>query len=90
MNRKYFSERLKELRRLNKETQNHLANAIYVSVSTLRGYESMEHVPSVDILIAIAKHYNVTVDSLLFKNADSYSKHLENKLLQIRALTCEF
>lgn len=90
MNRKYFSERLKELRRLNKETQSDLADAIFVSVNTLRGYESMIHVPSVDILIAIAKHYRVTVDSLLYENTDSYSEYLENKLMQIRALTCEF
>ena len=90
MNRKYFSERLKELRRLNKETQNDLADAIFVSVNTLRGYESMIHVPSVDILAAVATHYHVTVDSLLFKSTDSYAKHLENKLLQIRALTTEF
>ncbi len=57
--------RLKELRLLKKESQQKLAKILNVSQPRISRYENGTAFPDVDILIAIAKHYNVSVDFLV-------------------------
>ena len=83
MNREYFAKRLKELRKLHGETQKDLANAVFVSETSIQNYEYMLHLPTVEILCSIALHYGVSIDSLLFENR----KTVDDRLLEIRKLT---
>ncbi|MBE6534681.1 MAG: helix-turn-helix domain-containing protein [Ruminococcaceae bacterium] len=60
-----FKERLKQLRKSKKITQEQLAAVIGVERSTIGKYESTNTMPSNEILIALAKFFNVSVDYLL-------------------------
>ena len=57
--------RLKELRLMKNESQQKLAMILNVSQTMISRYESGDALPDIDVLIAIAKHYNVFVDYLI-------------------------
>lgn len=60
-----FSERLKDLRKTNKITQEKLATIIGVERSSIGKYESSSTIPSKETLVKIAQYFNVTTDYLL-------------------------
>ncbi|NDO18580.1 helix-turn-helix transcriptional regulator [Lachnospiraceae bacterium MD329] len=62
-----FAERLKELRKSKKITQEKLADIIGVERSSIGKYESPSKpvIPSTDIQIKLADYFGVTVDYLL-------------------------
>ena len=57
--------RIKELRQKHHIPQVRLAVELGVSQNTISRYETGEHEPSYDALIAIADYFNVSVDYLL-------------------------
>lgn len=59
-----YSEKIRELR--GKETQESVADAIGVSVSSYRKYENGERKPSDDIKVKLAKHFGKTVQYIFF------------------------
>lgn len=59
-----FSQRLKELRKREKITQEQLAQIIGVERSSIGKYETGT-IPSIEILTRIAKYFNVSTDLLL-------------------------
>lgn len=63
MSRKYS---LKELRARFGETQKEFADAIGVSTATASKWEHDLSTVSVSKIMAIAKHFDVTIDDLLF------------------------
>lgn len=60
-----FHEKLQELRKQNKLTQEQLAQILHVSRTAVSKWESGRGYPNIDSLKAIAKLYSVTVDELL-------------------------
>ena len=60
---KYF-ERMKELRNERKETQTQVANAIGATMRQYQRYESGEQKPGLDYLMALADHFQVSLDYL--------------------------
>ena len=60
-----FSERLKELREESNLTQKNLANKLNISKSAISAWEIGRNQPSYDLLIEIAKFFNVSTDYLL-------------------------
>lgn len=56
---------IKYLRKMRKMTQNELAIRLGISASTVSSYENGIRLPSYDILLRMARLFNVTVDSLL-------------------------
>ena len=60
-----FSERLKDLRKKHKITQEDLAKIIGVERSSIGKYESSTTIPSNETLIKIANYFNVSTDYLL-------------------------
>lgn len=64
-----FSEKLQELRKKKKLTQEALAEAIFVSRTAVSKWEQGRGYPSIDSLKAIAKFFGVTIDELLSGDA---------------------
>ena len=60
-----FGEKLQELRKSKKLTQEELAQAIYVSRTAVSKWESGRGYPSIDSLKAISAYFSVSVDDLL-------------------------
>lgn len=60
-----LGKRLKELRRQTGETQAEVARLIGTTVPAYSNYEIDKRKPEREILIKLAKHYNVTVDYLI-------------------------
>lgn len=69
-----FNERLKELRKEAKLSQQEFANRIGISKSSVNMYERGEREPGMDTLEAIADFFNVDMD-YLFGNSDIKNKH---------------
>ncbi|OUN11494.1 helix-turn-helix domain-containing protein [Flavonifractor sp. An91] len=59
------SERIKELRKARRMTQNEFAERINVTKSTVSAYENGSRLPSYDVLIRIARLFKVSTDHLL-------------------------
>ena len=59
-----FAERLKLLRIENKLTQEQLSKEVGVAQSAIAFWESKARVPSLDMAIAFAKYFNVSLDYL--------------------------
>lgn len=73
---------LKDLREKNNMTQKELASALYVTDSTISHYEQGINVPTTEMVIKLAKLFDVTTDYLL-NNCNysvNYSKILNKKL----------
>lgn len=60
-----FGEKLKQLRKSMKMTQQQLAERLGVAKSVVSYYESGDRYPSYDVMIKIAKTFHVTIDYLL-------------------------
>lgn len=60
-----FGDKLKELRKGQKLTQQQLADRIGVAKSVVSYYESGERYPSYDVLVRIAHVFHTTTDYLL-------------------------
>ena len=60
-----FNEKLQELRKQKKLTQEELAASLYVSRTAISKWESGRGYPNIDSLKAIASFFGVTVDELL-------------------------
>lgn len=73
---------IKDLREKKEMTQKELADALYVTDSTISHYEQGINVPTTEMVIKLAKLFNVTTDYLLNNCNDSinYSKILNRKL----------
>lgn len=57
--------RLKELREDSDITQKHLAERLHIKQNTYSQYENGQRQPPLEILIALAKYYNTTLDYLV-------------------------
>ena len=64
LDRNIFSERLIELRTKKKIMAKDIAEYIGVSKQAFSQYEKQQSTPSTDILIAISKYFNVSLDYL--------------------------
>lgn len=60
-----FGQRMKELRKERKMTQQSLADIFSVKIRTYQGYEYGESYPEVAKLIAIADYFDVSLDYLV-------------------------
>lgn len=74
-----FSDRLKKIRKEKKVTQEELAKIIGVERSTIGKYESTTTIPSPDILTKLADYFNVSVDYLLGREANSIQADIKKE-----------
>ena len=60
-----IGERLAELRKINGDTQQGMANKLHATLSAVRCWEQEKSSPSHEMLIAICKLYGTSADYLL-------------------------
>ena len=60
-----FNIKLKELREEKRLSAKELSQALNITMRTIHRWESGQHVPDVDVIIAVAKFFEVTTDYLL-------------------------
>ena len=72
-----IGKQLKFLRERKQKSQLEVCNALNIEQSTLANYENDKRIPKLDILIKIAKYYEVSVDFLLGLSEND-SKKFEN------------
>lgn len=61
----YFGIKLRKLRKEREMTQQQLADKLDVTKATVSAYETDEKYPSIEVLIKIAKTFEVSTDYLL-------------------------
>ena len=76
-----LNKRLQEQRKQLKLPQKEVAERIHVSPSVISNYESGEHSPSLENLIALAHAYNCSTDYLLGLESSPVSKPLDTSML---------
>ena len=70
-----FSQRLRELRKNKKISQQTMSRKLGLAESTYGTYETSRYLPPVDTLSELADYYNVSTDYLLGKTDDRYSEN---------------
>lgn len=82
-----IGSKLTELRKKNGWSQEELANQIESSRVMIGKYERGDNSPSVDVLLRLAKVFNVSVDYLLGEGANaSYDKDMIKRLEDVENL----
>lgn len=69
-----FGDRLRELRKNNNLTQDDIAKMFNVTNNAVYSWEVGKSQPSMEIIVALAKYFNVTTDYLLGLNQDDLDK----------------
>lgn len=65
MNKKLFGQKVKNLRRINKYTQERLAELIDIDIRQIARIEAGESMPSIETLLKLVKVFSVTPNDLL-------------------------
>ena len=65
-----INERIVELRKMHSLTQKQLASAISASERGIQNYETGHRKPTLDIAIALADYFNVSLDYLCGRSDD--------------------
>lgn len=76
-----FGEKLKELRKYKKLTQEDIAKKFNVNPATVSAWEVGKAQPSYDILVELANYFDVTTDYLLNYTQDDLNKMKKLKKL---------
>lgn len=79
-----FGEKLKELRKSKKLTQEDIAKKFNVNPATVSAWEVGKAQPSYDILVELANYFDVTTDYLL-----NYTQDELNKMEKLKKLLKE-
>ena len=75
-----MENRIRELRKSKGMNQDTLASFVGVSQQTISKIERDMNSMSIDILVQIAKHFNVTTDYILGKKKKKRNLYLENRM----------
>ena len=75
-----MENRIRELRKSKGMNQDTLASFVGVSQQTISKIERDMNSMSIDILVQVAKHFNVTTDYLLGISDEKRNLHLENRM----------
>lgn len=82
-----IGSKIMKLRKDKKMSQSDLANAIGTSRVMIGNYERNENMPSIEIVLKIAKLYNVSVDFIVGEGLNaSYDKEMIKRLEHIEKL----
>jgi transcriptional regulator with XRE-family HTH domain len=73
-----FSERVKELRKAKKQSQNEVGKALGKSRESISKYELGEREPDTNVIALLAKHFNVSSDYMLGITDHSEKEAVDN------------
>ena len=93
MNMPHIANYIRDLRRAKRMTQNEFAKRVGVTKSAVSAYENGARLPSYDILLKIARTFNVTVDAILLEQPINYlnvSGLTESQRNSIQGIIAEF
>lgn len=76
----FFSQNIKLLRKRKGRTQDDVAFALKMKRPTLSGYENEVAKPGVEVLVAFADYYGVTIDTLIRVDLNSLSESMLSQL----------
>lgn len=77
-----FSDKLKELRLKNNETQQELASKLNISFQSISKWEKGLNLPSIDLMKELAKHYDVSLDYLLDNEIEEVKKEYKEHFVE--------
>lgn len=83
MNIERIANRLKCLREESGLTQKELSEHLYISRTTIAGYETGKTIPSLEVLIKYADFFNATTDWILCRTDSKEFKITEDNEIQI-------
>lgn len=63
--KKVFGENVRALRKKKSENQEQVANAIGITKQTLSGIETGYRSPSIEVAVALAEYFQISLDSLI-------------------------
>ena len=69
-----FSEQIKNIRISNNLTQEQLAAILSISRQTISSWETGRNLPDLEMVVAIAKHFNISLDELILGGDDMTKK----------------
>lgn len=75
-----LNERIRQVRIINKLTAKEFGDIFSISLSSVSLYESGRRTPSIDLIIKISNHFNISADYLLGITDIPFSKPPKNKL----------
>ena len=81
---KDLGQRLQEQRILKNLSQKQVATSIGVSASVISNYESGERVPSLEVLVSLARLYHCSADYLLGLDKTENAKPLDASMLNYK------
>lgn len=85
-----IGSKITELRKQNSWSQEELANQIDSSRIMIGKYERGDNSPSVEVLVRLAKAFNVSVDYILGEGANaSYDKEMIKRLESVESLPAD-
>lgn len=76
-----LNERIRQVRIINKLTAKEFGEIFNISLSSVSLYESGRRTPSIDLIIKISDHFNISTDYLLGITDIPFTKPPKNKLL---------
>ena len=81
-------EYIAELRKRNNMTQFALATELQVSHQAVSKWETGGAFPDIDILLAIANHFKISVDNLIFGSDDEYESISDDRIRYSETIAC--
>lgn len=92
MDKKFFGQKIKNLRKLNHYTQEKMSELIDIDVRQVARIEAGESLPSVETLLKMAKVLAVTPNDLIYfdnKDDDNKKSYLKSEINDILSLANE-
>lgn len=81
-----FAERLQELRKKHKFSQEELAKRVDIHVNVLGRYERADSMPSIEVAAKLADNLNVSLDYLVGKTELLIDEGITSKVLTLQKL----
>jgi len=79
-----IGERLAKLRKAKKLTQDELGNQLGISKYRMSMYENNKHTPSEEVIVSLAKYFDVSIDYLAGLIDEPYSYHREDDVYVLK------
>lgn len=84
-----LGDKIKQLRKQQKITQEELADKIFVSRQTISNWENNKSYPNMDFIVLISKTFNVTIDKLIKEDVDNINDKINMEAIAEKSTKAE-